>query len=73
MIWGCTIASGVGKNFYTREHECRYLDIVQKVLEPSIVKSIKSDTPKYYCQQPNAPCHKFCFLSEHTKVKDYGF
>lgn len=60
MVWGCMTASGVGelKVCEGRMNTARYIETLEEVLEPSIVKLFPDNTPEYYFQQDNAPCHK---------------
>lgn len=60
MIWGCMTANGVGEVYVCegRMNSSRYIDMLEEVLEPSIVKLFDSDEEAYIFQQDNAPCHK---------------
>lgn len=60
MIWGAMTAHGV-----CEAHVCegrmngqRYIEMLEEVLEPSIVKFFDIDAGDYFFQQDNAPCHK---------------
>lgn len=60
MIWGCMTAQGVGEVHLCegRMNGARYIDMLEEVLEPSIVQFYNIDSEDYYFQQDNAPCHK---------------
>ena len=60
MIWGCMSASGVGEVFLCegRMNSKLYIDMLEEVLEPSILKLVETDQEDYIFQQDNAPCHK---------------
>ncbi|CAH1991553.1 unnamed protein product [Acanthoscelides obtectus] len=60
MIWGCMSASGVGEVFLCegRMTSRRYLDMLEEVLEPSILQLVDTEQGNYFFQQDNAPCHK---------------
>lgn len=60
MIWGCMTAQGVGEIHLCdgRMNGVRYINMLEEVLEASIVRFFDINSENYYFQQDNAPCHK---------------
>lgn len=60
MIWGCMTAQGVGEVCVCegRMNSTRYIQMLEEVLEPSVVRFFDSVSGDYFFQQDNAPCHK---------------
>lgn len=78
MIWGAMSAAGVGEAFVCNGtmNSRRYLDMLEEVLEPSVLKLFNGDDPQYYFQQDNAPCHKArevtrWFAENNVRVLDW--
>lgn len=53
-------AEGVGEVYLCqgRMNGTRYIEMLEEVLEPSIVKFYEWESEQYFFQQDNAPCHK---------------
>lgn len=59
MIWGSMTSQGVGEMYVCegRMNAVKYIDMLEQVLEPSVVKFYDTIDGEYYFQQDNAPCH----------------
>lgn len=72
MIWGCMSAKGVGEVHISedRMNGSRYIDMLEEVLVPSIIKLVE-DNEKYYFQKDNASCYTAqqvaCWFRENQK------
>lgn len=60
MIWGCMTSQGVGEVYVCegRMNNVKYINMLEEVLEPSVVKFYDTVEEDFFFQQDNAPCHK---------------